>query len=134
MLVNHAVNPGNSLRFTTFVEGTAFFGNLFELAHYCPKLKQAFLGQSRASVGVSFPAFGSRTDEFNHTLILTLGNDSFRQIVTIGFVDNDSVGNLHDAFLDALQIITGTGQYNQHKEVNHRTDGDFGLAYTYGFN
>ena len=133
MLINHAVNPSNRLRFTTFVKGTRFFSNLLEFTHHSPKLQKTFLSQSRTSVSMGLPAFGSRTDKFNHTLIFALGNNSLRQVIAIGFVDNDSISNLHDAFLDALQVITSAGQYDQHEEVNHGTDSNLRLAYADGF-
>ena len=38
------------------------------------------------------------------------------------------VGHLHDAALDALQFVAGTGNLQQHEHVHHRVHGGFRTA------
>ena len=83
---------------------------------------------------MSRPAFGSRTDVLNHPFIFASGNLGLQEIVSVGLVDDDCVCQLHDALLDTLQVITGTGEDDEHEEIDHRTDGGLGLTNTYCLN
>ncbi len=51
-----------------------------------------------------------------------------RDIVTVRFIDGDHVGEFDDAFLDALQFVTGAGHHQHQKEIGHVGDGGLGLA------
>jgi hypothetical protein len=42
-----------------------------------------------------------------------------RRFVQVGLVDDDQIGELHHAFLDRLQVVTGVGQLQQHEHVGH---------------
>ena len=53
-------------------------------------------------------------------------------IVSIRFIDNNTVRHFHDTSLDTLQLISGTGQLNQQEEVHHRMYGRLALSDTHG--
>ena len=74
---------------------------------------------------MGFPAFRSGADKFHHPFVFSLGDLSSFQIVPIGLVHHDGIGQFHNAFLDALQVIAGTGKNHQHKEIYHGTDCGF---------
>ena len=50
-------------------------------------------------------------------------------IITITFIDDDTIGNLHDTTLDTLQLIASTSHLYQQEEVYHRVTGRFTLTY-----
>ena len=56
------------------------------------------------------------------------------EIVAICLVDRYYVGKLHEALLDALQLVTGAGQHQREEEVGHVGDRGFRLADADGFN
>ena len=49
-------------------------------------------------------------------------------VVAVGLVDGDHVGDLDDALLDALQIVAAAGEQQHEEEVDHVGDGDLRLA------
>ena len=51
-------------------------------------------------------------------------------IISVGFVDDDPVGHLHNPSLDALQLIARTGQLDKQEEIDHRMYGRFALSHT----
>ena len=80
-----------------------------------------------------FPSLCRRSDKFNHSFIFAAGDLRFRQVIAVCFVDDNSIRKFHDALLDALKFITGTGENDEHEEVYHITDCRFRLAYANGF-
>ena len=50
----------------------------------------------------------------------------------IGLVDHENVGDLHDAGLDGLHVVTHAGDEHQHCHVRHAGDLDFVLSDAHG--
>ena len=46
--------------------------------------------------------------------------------------DGARIGKLHDAFLDALEVIAGPCQYDEHEEIDHGANRGLRLADTDG--
>ena len=55
-------------------------------------------------------------------------------VVTVSLVNDDAVGHFHDASLDALQFIPGSGNLYQQEEIDHGMHGGFTLTDPDGFN
>ena len=51
-----------------------------------------------------------------------------RDVVAVGLVDGDHVGDLDDALLDALQVVAAAGEQQHEEEIDHVGDGDLRLA------
>ena len=51
-------------------------------------------------------------------------------VVAVGLVDDDSVGHLHDAALDSLELVACAGELDEQEEVDHRMDGCLALAHS----
>src|ERR1035438_8048560 len=51
----------------------------------------------------------------------------------IGFVDDEDVGDLHDAGLDGLHIVAHAGDQHHYRDLRDGGDGDFVLPYPDGF-
>ncbi len=60
--------------------------------------------------------------------IVGRGDIGARNVVAVGFVDRDHVGQLDDAFLDALQFVPGARHHQHQEKVGHVGDGGLGLA------
>ena len=134
MLVNHAVHPLQQLPLAPLLKDASLFRHFPERPDNLPQLRNTILGIGRAGIGMSLPALGSRANIFYHPLIFAPCHLCLQQIVPIRLVDDDSIRQLHNSLLDALQIITGAGQHHQHKEVYHRAHRGFRLANPHCFN
>ena len=53
-------------------------------------------------------------------------------IVAVALVDHDTVGDLHNAALDALQFIARTCHLDEQEEIDHRVTGGLALSDTDG--
>ena len=53
-------------------------------------------------------------------------------IVAIALVDDDAVGDLHDAALDALQLVASTSHLDEQEEIDHRVTGCLALPHPDG--
>ena len=51
-------------------------------------------------------------------------------IVAVGFVDDNAVGHLHDATLDALQFVARSRQLDEQEEIDHGVDSSLALTDT----
>ena len=52
-------------------------------------------------------------------------------IVSVRFIDDDTIGHLHNPALDTLKFIPRTGQLDQQEEVHHRMNSSFALSHSY---
>src|SRR5690606_23652385 len=71
--------------------------------------------------------------QVHRTLIMRACAFSQIETLTIGFVDDERIGQLHDAALDALQLVAGIRQHQHHEEINHARDFVFTLTNPDGF-
>ena len=53
-------------------------------------------------------------------------------IVAVALVDDDAVGDLHNATLDALQLVASASHLDEQEEVDHRVTGGLALPYSNG--
>ena len=51
-----------------------------------------------------------------------------REVVAVGLVDGDEVGELEDAAFDPLELVAGAGELEDEEEVDHVGHGDLGLT------
>ena len=56
----------------------------------------------------------------------------FFDVVSVGLIDDDTVGHFHHTPFYTLQFITGPGQLNKEEKIDHRVYSRFGLTHTYG--
>lgn len=77
---------------------------------------------------MGFPPFRRRTNEFHHPLVLALGYGGTGQIVPVGLVDHNGIGQFHNPLFDPLQIIPRPGQDEEHEEIDHVADRRFRLS------
>ena len=134
VLVNHAVHPVEQLAFAAFLKHAALLRHLLERLDDFPELLESCFLDGGREVGVRGPAGRGRADEFDHALEFAARDFRLDEVVAVGLVDDDGVGELHDAFLDALQLVARARQYDEQEEVDHAAHGDFGLADADGLN
>ena len=54
------------------------------------------------------------------------------QIISVGFINHNTVRHLHNATLDTLQFISCSCQLNQQEEIDHRMDNCLALSHSHG--
>ena len=67
------------------------------------------------------------------TGIVRAGSRRRRFQLAIGFVDQDQIGNLHDAALDPLQLVAARRGEKQDEEIAHLGNHGLGLPDPHGF-
>ena len=134
MLINHRVHPVKQLRIAPPLEDTTSRRRRFEQLNHLPQFGQAKFRDGTGKVSVRRPAFGGGADKFRHALIFAACDLRPNKIIAVRLVDDYRVGKLHNSFFYALQIVARAREHNQHKEVDHRTDGCFRLPDANRFN
>ncbi len=66
--------------------------------------------------------------------ILFSGKFRSFNIVTVGFVNGNGIGKFENTLLNTLQFVSGTGNHQHQKEIDHRCHSGLGLTHTHGFN
>ena len=92
-----------------------------------PDLLQAGFRHGRRGVDLGAPARFRDGEEPQGPLELRAGQLGLVDVFAVGLGDDHQVGHLHDTALDALQLVAGARDLQQHEEVDHRVDGRFGL-------
>ena len=96
--------------------------------HSLPNLLQTCFGHRRRGVYLGPPARFGHGEEPQCTLKLRLRQFRLVDVLAVGLGDDHQVGHLHNAALDALQLVACTGNLQQHEEVDHRMYGCFRLS------
>jgi hypothetical protein len=65
--------------------------------------------------------------------IIGFGPGSISGIVAVSFRDDHRIAHFHNAALDALQLIAGSGKHEQYEEVGHSVNCSFALPHPYCF-
>ncbi len=95
----------------------------------CPDLVEAGAGLAGRGDDPRCPAvlvFGS--EDLQCALELDPRELGGREVVAVGLVDRDQIGELEDAALDALQLVAGAGEHEEQEEVDHLGDRGLRLA------
>ena len=80
-----------------------------------------------------FPARRRRLQVMERGVLLLAGLLRPQSIIAVSLVDEHGIRHFHDAFLDALQFVTRTGQEQQEKKIHHRAQRNLGLSDAHGF-
>ena len=99
-----------------------------ELFDAFPYLFQSRSGYGRAGVDFGPPARFRQREEPQRPLKLGFGEFGLVDVFAVGLGDYHDVGHLHDAALDALQLVARARNLQQHEHVDHRMYGRFGLS------
>ena len=60
------------------------------------------------------------------------GHVGLLDVVAVSLVHGYQVRHLHHAALDALQVVSSTGDKDKQEEIAHRMDGSLGLSHAHG--
>ena len=102
VLFDHGVYPIQRLPLSAFYECAAGRDELPEIADHFPDGVDAFAVESRAGVGFGAPALGGWGEVMQRSVVVGFGGVGADLVVAIGLIDQQRIGQLHDAFLDAL--------------------------------
>ncbi len=103
-------HPVDGLSPTLFGEFPARFHRPAKGLDGFPDLGDAFAVQGAAEQGRHRPMIAFRLEQVQGVDILPAGQFGAGAIIAFGLVDEDGVGDLHDPFLDPLQLVAGSGQ------------------------
>jgi len=109
-------------------ELAAFLHRFPEGDHVLPDGVDPLVLQGTAKLHRHDPVRAFRRHHVQGVFVLAAGEVGAGAVVPFSLVDDDGIGDLHDATLDPLQLVTGTRQLQQQEHVDHRGDGDFRLA------
>ena len=129
--VDALVHPVLGLLVAAVIEIAVLLHKVDIVEHHGPYLLDAQPVEAGVGEHLGCPsALGSREQveritEVRCRQLGTLG------IVAIGLIDDDAVGHLHDAALDALQLVARACQLDEEEEVDHGVHGGLALTYTY---
>ena len=131
-VVDALVHPVFGLAVTLTVEVAVLLGEGDVFVDHSPDLVDA--EAVIAGVGEHFgePTGLRRREEVKGVAEVARGHLGTADVVTVGLVDDDTVGHLHDAALDTLQLVARSGQLDEQEEVDHRMDGCLTLAHADG--
>ena len=74
------------------------------------------------------PVLRTRGEDMQRAAIFGGRQIGALDIVAVGLVDGDHIGEFEHALLDALQRVTRAGERQQHERVDHAGDRRLGLA------
>ena len=96
--------------------------------HGLPTFVEAGPGQRRCGCHRRHPAVVVHPQNPQRTAVF--GRRAFRRclLITVGFVDDQHVGEFDDTPLDTLEFVAGAAEQQQQERVDQLADGDFGLA------
>ena len=134
MLINRLIHPV-FLLLTAFLLEIAVFLHEVEVAVYhIPHLGDSNLVVARISEHFGRPATGRKREKMKRVAELSLSKAGAVDVVAIGLVDDNAISHLHDAALNALQLIARSGKLNEQEEIDHRVYGGLALPYSHGLN
>ena len=133
MLIDGFIHPVFGLLVPTVFKITVLADKVDVGIHHIPDFLDTDIIKSGIRQHLRSPSgFGSR-EKMDRITEMRSRQLCLLYIISIGLVDNDTIGHLHDTALDALQLIARTGQLNQQEEVYHGMHGSFTLAYSHSF-
>ena len=99
--------------------------------HHIPHLFDTCAVESAVAEHLGLPATVGGREEVEGIAKTGGCHLAFLHVVAVALVDDDAVGYLHDASLDALKFIACACQLYQQEEIHHGVAGRFALAHTH---
>ena len=109
MLLNHRVYPIQGLALSALFKYAAGGSLLAKIADHFPNGLNTFAVRCRAGVGAGVPALGRRGEIVQGAVVIGFGGIGANLVIAVGFINQQSVGSLHDTFFNALQLVTSPG-------------------------
>ena len=110
VLIDGLEHPVTCLLVASHVEIARFLGFGDMVEHHCDDLIDAQFVEARIAQYLRDEATVGHGEEVECVSKLCCGHVCLVDIVSVGLIDDDSVADLHDAALDALQFVALSGQ------------------------
>lgn len=95
-----------------------------------PKLGNAIAGERGIGHDRRRPVLRTRREDMQCGAVFARCGAGAFEVITIGLVDRDHVGEFDEALFDALQLIACTWKHQREKEISHVGHGGFRLSDT----
>jgi len=86
---------------------------------HSPDILIAVFVKCRDGFNLWNPVAVLRWEEVNRTFQFCFGQICRLNIISVGFVDKNPVSHFHYPAFNPLQLITGTGEHQQHEKICH---------------
>ena len=127
--IDGLIHPVACLLMAAALEITVLFHKVEITVNHIPHLCYAKLEIARICKHLGSPPRRWRGEKMQGRTELGLRQACTVDIVAVGFVDYDTVGHLHDAALDALQLVAGACKLDKQEEIDHRMHGGLALPH-----
>ena len=131
--LDHGVHPRDGLLFAAGGVGAGPAGGRGEFFDGLPEGGEGFGNEGGAGGAAGCPAGGGGLEVVQDALVSGAGEFGALDVVAVGFVDCQQVGDLDDALLHALELVSGTGDHDEQEKIDHGSNGDFVLSHADGF-
>ena len=88
----------------------------------------------RAGNGLGRPSIFARRKQLQSLGEFAPGALGGVDVIAVGLVDGEQVGHLDDSAFDSLEFVTGAGDHEQEKKIDHAVNQRLRLAHAHGFN
>ena len=132
MLVDAFVHPVLGLLVTTVVEVAIMLDEVHILVDHIPDFLHARAVETAVAEHLRQPAAFGHGEEVEGIAEVGSRHLTAVDVVAVALVDDDAVGDFHDAALDALQLVAGARHLDEQEEVDHRVTGRLALPYPDG--
>ena len=119
LFVNGFVHPIFTLLVTAVFKIAVIFHEVYILIYHIPYFLYSKIVE--AGIGQDLRCPAALRSRKKVQCITELGSSQLGtfQIIPIRLVDDDTVRHLHDAALDALQLVARTGKLDKQEEIHH---------------
>ena len=132
VLVDALVHPVLGLLVAAIVEVAVGLDEVDVLVDHVPDLLDAQTVEAAVAEHLRHPAAVGLGEEMEGVAEVGGCHVTAVYVVAVALVDDDAVGDLHDAALDALQLVAGAGHLDEQEEVDHGVAGRLALAHADG--
>ena len=133
VFVDALIHPIFRLFIATIIEIAVLLDEIEVLINHIPYLLNASTVETTIAQHLGQPATIRHREEVQGVTEISSSHLTSVHIVTVALVDDDTVGDFHNATLDALQLVTSSSKLDKQEEVDHRMTGRFALTNTYCF-
>ena len=134
VFVDTLVHPILGLFVTTIVEIAISLNEVKVLVNHVPHLLDTCAVEATVAQHLRHPTAFGHGEEMQGIAEVGGSHLTTVHIIAITLVDDDAIGDFHNATLDALQLVASTSHLDEQEEVDHRVTSRLALPYSHRLN